>query len=84
MTALGFDLMHITRSHAQRQVTRTSGSSKARDVLMKVGIGSGCAAAVVLGKCRRFYWCVKKKVGIYVYKCPQRTPGVLFARKPFG
>ena len=82
MTALGFDLMQITRAHAQRQVTRTSGSSKPRDVLMKVGISSGCAAAVVLGKCRRFYWCVKKHLYICLHM-PAENSGCALCSKTF-
>ena len=60
MIALGFDLMKITdrvlslKAFAQADKQREVPES-ARDVHVKIGISSGPAAGVVLGRCRRFY-----------------------------
>ena len=60
MIALGFDLMKITENFSSldsfgqgHRQSEMSGS--ARDVFVKIGICSGPAAGVVLGRCRRFY-----------------------------
>jgi hypothetical protein len=62
MIVLGFDLMEITSQKVKRPLFQGIESSAEREVparaqklAMKVGLSSGPAAGIVLGRCRRFY-----------------------------
>jgi len=63
MIVLGFDLMEITSQKVKRphfQSSIESGAerevpARAQKLTMQVGLSSGPAAGIVLGRCRRFY-----------------------------
>ena len=62
MIVLGFDLMEITSQKVNRPLFQGIESGAQREVparaqklAMKVGLSSGPAAGIVLGRCRRFY-----------------------------
>ena len=90
MISLGFDLMHTMKAMTQKvSYIDSSGKDRdmpfrARNVRMKVGLSSGPAAGVVLGRCRRFYCIYGDTVNTAARMCKFSIDGSIRVTRSIG